>query len=110
MSISLSDIKISFDRAGDDESRRREILRNIENILLTPMGTAPLYRDFGIDTSVLDYPLDTAQSMLAAEVIDAIEKWEPRVQVQDVGFVPDSSGNLTVKVVIGNGESPEIRV
>ena len=99
MSITLSGIEISFDRAGGDEARRREI----ENILLTPVGTDPLYRDFGIDTSMLDYPLDTAQSMMAVEVIDAIEKWEPRVRVRDVSFVPDPSGSLGVKVVIGSG-------
>ncbi len=103
MSITLSGIEISFDRAGGDEARRREIVRNIENILLTPVGTDPLYRDFGIDTSMLDYPLDTAQSMMAVEVIDAIEKWEPRVRVRDVSFVSDPSGSLGVKVVIGSG-------
>ena len=84
MSITLSGIEISFDRAGGDEARRREIVRNIENILLTPVGTDPLYRDF-------------------VEVIDAIEKWEPRVRVRDVSFVPDPSGSLGVKVVIGSG-------
>ena len=103
MSITLSGIEISFDRAGGDEAQQREIVRNIENILLTPVGTDPLYRDFGIDTSVLDYPLDTAQSMMAVEVIDAIEKWEPRVRVRDGSFVPDPAGSLGVKVVIGSG-------
>ncbi len=103
MSINLSNIEISFGRFEGDEAQRREIIRNVENILLTPIGTDPLYRDFGIDTSVLDYPLDAAQNMAAVEVIDAIEKWEPRVQVQEVNFFPDPSGNLTAKVVIGNG-------
>lgn len=103
MSITLSGIEISFDRAVGDEAQRKEILRNVENILLTPIGTDPLYRDFGIDTSVLDYPIDTAQNMMAVEVIDAIEKWEPRVRVQDVSFIPDPSGSLGVKVVIGSG-------
>lgn len=41
--------------------------------------------------------------MMAVEVIDAIEKWEPRVRVRDVSFVPDPSGSLGVKVVIGSG-------
>ena len=54
--MDLSDIEISFDYGGDSESERREIVRNVQTIMTTPIGTCPLYRDFGLDVSALDYP------------------------------------------------------
>ena len=101
--MDLSDIEISFDYGGDSESERREIVRNVQTIMTTPIGTCPLYRDFGLDVSALDYPLDIAQSLIAVAAIEAIEKWEPRVTVKDLTFQPDTSGQLKAKVVISSG-------
>lgn len=98
--MDLSDISISFEYGSGDNATEREIIRNVQTILTTPVGTCPLYRDFGIDTSVLDNPMDVAQNFYAVEVIDAIERYEPRVQVREVTFTPDMSGKLTAKVVI----------
>lgn len=101
--MDLSDIQISFNYGGDSESERREILRNVQTIMTTPVGTCPLYRDFGLDVSALDFPMDVAQNLIAVAAIEAIEKWEPRVAVKDLSFQPDTSGKLTAKVVIASG-------
>jgi len=101
--VDLSDIEISFEYGGDDEAQRREIIRNVQTIMATPLGTCPLYRDFGLNTAYLDYPLNIAQNLMAVEVIEAIERWEPRVQVKEVTFTPDPEGKLQTKVVIAGG-------
>jgi hypothetical protein len=98
--MELSDIQIAFQYGTGDDALGREITRNVQTILTTPLGTCPLYRDFGLDTSVLDNPMDVAQNLYAVEVMEAVEKWEPRVKVQEVSFTPDANGRLTAKVVI----------
>ena len=101
--MDLSGIEIAFEYGWSDETQRREIIRNVRTLLATPIGTCPLYRDFGLNTTYLDRPLSIAQNLMAVEVIEAIEKWEPRVQVKEVTFEPDQEGKLKTKVVIAGG-------
>lgn len=98
--MDLAEIEISFAHGMGDNALEREIIRNVQTILTTPVGTCPLYRDFGIDASVLDQPMDVAKNLYAVAVLEAVEKYEPRVQVQEVSFIPDVSGRLKAKVVI----------
>ena len=60
------------------------VLQNIAVILSTPKGTVPLYRDFGLDWTILDKPMPVAKVMLISEVREAIERWEPRAEVVNV--------------------------
>ena len=63
-----------------------EVLQNIAVIISTVKGTVPLYRDFGISSGFVDKPSTVAESLITAEVFDAIEKYEPRAEVLEVTF------------------------
>lgn len=65
------------------------ILQNAAVILSTPKGDVPLYRDFGLDSRSTDRPLQVAEVMLVADVKDAIERYEPRLEVVRVTFERD---------------------
>lgn len=101
--MDLSNIAISFTYGSGNEALRREVERNIKTILSTPKGTCPLYREFGVDISMLDNPSPAAKNMLTVAIIDAIEEWEPRAQVADITVGMGTNGNLTAKVVITIG-------
>jgi len=101
--VNLADIEIGFAYGEGDNALRREILRNVRTILTTPVGTCPLYREFGIDASILDEPTDVAQNLMAVEIMDAVERWEPRVQVTEVTFEANLDGQLRTKVVLADG-------
>ena len=98
--VDLSSITLSFVYGEGREAERQEVTRNVRNILTTPVGSCPLYRDFGIDASPVDYPMDTAQNIIAVEIAEAVERYEPRAQVTEVTFDPDMSGLLKAKVVV----------
>ena len=98
--MDLSNIEIAFEYGKGDDATEREIIRNVHTILTTPVGTCPLYRDFGIDVTTVDKPLDVAKNLYAVAVMEAVEKYEPRVRVTEVNIVPDESGKLQAKVVI----------
>lgn len=100
--MDLSNIEIAFEYGAGEKPLEREIARNVWTILTTPLGTCPLYRDFGIDTTMLDKPIDVAKNLYAVAVMEAVERWEPRVRVQEVTFNPDIDGRLQAKVVIAH--------
>lgn len=102
--MDLSDIEIAFDYGSGEDAELREIARNVQTILTTPIGTCPLYRDFGIKMTFLDAPLEAAQNLFAVEVVEAVEKWEPRVTVKEVTFAATAvTGKLRAKVVLSHG-------
>ena len=102
--MDLSGIEISFEYGDSTEAERKQIVRNVQTILTTPLGTCPLYREFGLDVSYLDHPLDLAQNLFAVAAMEAVERWEPRVRVISVSFVADGTeGRMKAKVVIADG-------
>jgi phage baseplate assembly protein W len=80
-----------------------DVLRCLRNLLMTPAGTVPLDRDFGINQAMLGMPLDVAQSLLAVEIIDKVDRYEPRVSVTEVELKPNVDGQIIAKVVITSG-------
>ena len=84
--VSASDLRsIQF----NEKDELNAVLQNIAAILSTPMGTVPLYRDFGLDWSFLDKPIPIAKVQMVAPVREAIQRWEPRATVLDVSFSED---------------------
>lgn len=98
--MTLENVELEFDPQME---KNDEIMRCLQNLLLTPAGTVPLDRDFGIDNSFLGLPISTAQSVLAVEIMGKVAKYEPRVSVKEVALTPTVEGGITAKVVITNG-------
>lgn len=78
-----------------------EIIQNIRTILATPKYSVPLNREFGVDLTMLDAPLPIAKARFSAEVIQAIQRWEPRAKVIKVTY----EGNATEGIL-----RPKVRV
>ena len=51
------------------------------------MYSVPLDRAFAHDGRILDSPAPMATAKLTNQLMDAIEKYEPRVEVQSIDFV-----------------------
>lgn len=81
-------------------SEEEDVLRCLQNLIMTPAGTVPLDRDFGIDNSILGRSLDVAQSLLAVEIIDKVARYEPRASVTEVELSTNTDGQIIAKVVI----------
>lgn len=80
-----------------------EIIQNISMILQTVKNTAPLYRDFGISAEFVDKPISVAEPLIIADIYEAIEKYEPRAEIQNIKFEADEkTGKLNpcLEVVI----------
>lgn len=71
-----------------------EIAQNVRTILTTIRGTVPLDRSFGVSGNLLDLPLPVAQARFSTEIVQEVEKQEPRVKVLRVQFKEDREGAI----------------
>ena len=91
-------MKIELNR---QEGEWQDILRCLNVLYGSRVGTLALDREFGIDWSFLDYPMERAKAMIEQELIVKTRKYEPRARVEAVKWDGNAeTGLLTPKVVI----------
>lgn len=66
-----------------------EVLQNVYTILSTAQYSAPLFREFGTSATYLDEPHAVARMKHTKEVIEVVERYEPRVFVVEVIYYSD---------------------
>jgi uncharacterized protein len=94
--------KVDFGAKGIDE-----VLQNVRFILSTVVDSCVMHRGFGIRGDSVDAPLEYAKAQLALFCIEAVQKYEPRAQIESIDFEVDPlNGRLIpkAKVVIVDGE------
>ncbi|KZL88722.1 hypothetical protein [Clostridium magnum] len=79
-------------------TKSSEIVENVKNIITTPQGTVPFDRNFGIDPSILDEPINLVPGKLLVELVKKVQLYEPRVKVKEITFTLDANNNLIPKV------------
>lgn len=73
-----------------------EVLQNISMILSTPKFSVPLDRKFGLSARFIDKPTPVAETILVAEILDAIEEYEPRAEVINITFERDEKAGKLI--------------
>ena len=77
----------------------KEVMQNVKTILTTRKGSVPMDREFGIDGAMVDMPIAAAQAKMTAEIVAAVQKYEPRVKVVSVQYDgKEMEGRLGTKV------------
>lgn len=71
------------------KSELEEVIQNVRTIITTLMGSVPLDRDFGIDPSVIDKPINVVRPLLVKEVKEKIEQYEPRAKLVSIDWGGD---------------------
>lgn len=69
-----------------------EIFQNINTILGTYKFSVPLFRDFGFQAEFIDRPMSILQPLFVREAVETIEKYEPRVIVEEVKMTAEIDG------------------
>lgn len=83
------------DSEGFTPEEFEDIKECLETLLSIRAGSQPLDRDLGIDyEQIVGFPLDVAKNMLSLEIIEKVERYEPRVEVSSVSFTGDTDGQL----------------
>lgn len=90
-------VEISIKEAS---STAADVKRCLQVLLGTRAGTLALDRDFGLDWDFLDMPTEAAKAACSAEIIEKIDKYEPRATVKRVTFTGNESGQLRPKIEV----------
>lgn len=86
---------VDGDSEGFAPDEFEDIKMCLETLLAIRAGSQPLDRDLGIDyEQIVGFPLDVAKNMLSLEIIEKVERYEPRVEVSSVTFTGDTDGQL----------------
>lgn len=76
-----------------------EIIQNVRTLLTTRKGSVPMDRALGISADIVDMPIGVAQAKLSAEIVGAVNQYEPRANVQKILYEGrEQNGILRVKV------------
>lgn len=62
------------------------LMQEVRTVMVTRKGSVPLDREFGLDWSVIDCPVQEFRPRYVADVTRQIEKYVPRVRVVEVNF------------------------
>lgn len=91
--INTNNFEINFG-AKDAE----EIIQNVLTLLNTIKGTVPFNRDIGIDGNIIDNAI-SKKAKLTSQIIDVIEKYEPRCKVISVKIEGDGLNGILIPKV-----------
>lgn len=84
------------------ESIEAEVIQNVRMIITTVKGTVPLFRDFGLDSTIIDASTLMAQAKISTEIIRQVRKYEPRAKITSIKYEVPEIGHfrpiLTVAV------------
>jgi len=91
-----------------DAGLLEEIRRNLSLLYSTAEGTCPGDRNFGMDQSFEDYPVNVAQNLFALEAIEKTEIYENRAEILDISYGYSEDGNITPVITIGLKDADDI--
>lgn len=90
--IDISSVIINLNGFPDEEAE--DIRRCLETLYTVRTGEQPLDREFGIDNSFLDQPINIAKNLFTLEVIEKTKRYEKRVEVEEVEYRFDGEGQM----------------
>lgn len=101
--IDLKEVIIMLDDMKETESE--DIRRCLTVLYSVCEGEQPLDRKFGISQEFLDQPVNIAQNLLALEIIEKTQRYEPRVLVEKVEYQQGGEGVLIPIVYLKRGDT-----
>lgn len=98
---------IGMDRhTGQPLSGVAHVRQSIEVILTTPIGSRRMRPEFGSKIRrYVDLPVNEGwKGAVSAEVVRAVGRWEPRVELHQVSVVSIIGGQITLRL---QGDAPD---
>lgn len=99
--MKTNEIEMALDGAANIfEATGLISIRNcLATIANTRIGTVPMRRHFGTAWEWVDKPLPYAMAKYRADLINAIDKWEPRVKVISISFKSDATAAMNGRLI-----------
>ena len=100
---------VAVEATGFTDEELEDITLCLNTLLSIRAGEQPLDRDLGIDFEEIDgQPMAIAMNTLSVEIIEKVEAYEPRVEVESVDFETDpDSGQIRPHIHIVKNDDYE---
>ncbi|CUU83034.1 baseplate assembly protein W [Campylobacter hyointestinalis] len=87
-----------------------DVKSSIKDILLTPLGSRVMLPEYGSRLfELVDRRIDDSfRADLAWYVIEAVQKWEKRVKIDEVKLISLQNNSLKFKIIFESGDSMEV--
>ena len=82
-----------------ETDEKAEIKRNVAFILSTYKFSCPMARDFGLAATFIDKPNRQAESIARDEIIEALKKYEPRAEIDEISFTYEDSKMIPIVII-----------
>lgn len=76
-----------------------EVAQNVRMIVSAMFFEVPYHREFGLNATYLDSPIQRSQALSRADIIKQINRYEPRARVEDIIFQGDAINGKTAPIV-----------
>lgn len=63
-----------------------EVTQNVATIIATERGSVPFDREFGIDRSPIDKPINIGRAKITADIVRTVRKYEPRATIKRIDW------------------------
>ena len=91
--------RIDVDRERFSPEEYADVKQCLETLLSIREGSQPLDRELGIAfDEIVGYPMDVARNMLSLEIIEKVNRYEPRVEVDSIEFEYSTDGLLCPRI------------
>lgn len=87
-----------------DNIKIKNISKCLENILNIPEGSIPLSRGMGLKWNVLSKIPPDMENDIATDIVEKLERYEPRVSVKEVTFSYQEDGEVLINIHIEKGD------
>lgn len=102
------EMNIELDNEGFSKEEFADVKRCLETLFSIRAGSQPLDRNIGIAYEwVMGYPLNVAENMLALEIVEKVDLYEPRVEVVSVDFEENADGQIKPSVFLIKRQTEE---
>ncbi len=95
----MADVVVYGDNEGFSPEEFEDVVTCLKTLLSVRAGSQPLDREFGINyDGIVGYPEPIGQNMISVEIIDKVNRYEPRAEVDNVTFTPGTDGQMVPHV------------
>lgn len=86
---------IGLNSEGFTQEEFDDITLCLNTLFSVKAGEQALDRDFGIDyDGIIGMPIPLAENALSLEILEKVEAYEPRVEVEDISYSVSTDGTL----------------
>ncbi len=92
-------VEISENYTIKEKAALLHLAENIKFFCRTPKGSLPQMRDYGIDFTVFDEPINVIKTRLTVEIVEGIRKFFD-ITVDEIIVTADTDGKVNVYIKI----------